>query len=161
MDKDTLQWDEFFLDMAYKASLKSRDPSTKVGAVIVTQDNLIVSIGYNGFPRGVENTEERWNTRPEKYDYVVHAERNAILNAAREGRATNGCKMYLIYSCAPCAQCTLSVIQAGISELIVGSDPFPGVGNGKFYDTSSASVKMLEEAGISITIKENWSLPNG
>lgn len=152
----TYQWDEFFMDMAWAVAQKSRDPSTKVGCVIATHDNQVVSVGYNGFPRGVENYEERWTTRPDKYDYVVHAERNAILNAAREGRSTKGCKMYLYYNVPPCAQCTLSVIQSGINELILGPVDFPGVGNGTHYDTNNASPTMLQEAGVRIRRFLNW-----
>lgn len=74
-EQDRLDWDTFYMDMCWNISKKSRDPSTKVGAVIVSMDNNIVSVGYNGFPRGVNNTEERWTTRPDKYDYVVHTER--------------------------------------------------------------------------------------
>lgn len=151
-----LSWDHLFLNFALEVSRRSRDPSTQVGAVIATDDNLIISVGYNGFPRGVHNTKERWETRPDKYDYVVHAERNAILNAARIGRATEGCKMYLVYEKPPCTQCMLDVINAGIAELVLGPVPFGGVGNGKHYDTDGAGYLMLQESGILVTRVTDW-----
>ena len=82
-----MNWTEYYMRHQYLASEKSKDPSTKIGAVLVRGDN-IVSIGYNGFPRGINDSPERLNNREEKYFYVVHAESNAILNAARNGIAT-------------------------------------------------------------------------
>jgi len=151
-------WDHLFLDESYNISKRSRDPSTKVGAVIASRDNQIVSRGYNGFPRGVENTKARWTTRPDKYNFIVHAERNAIYNAARQGRSTDGCTMYLFYNCCPCEQCTLAVIQAGITELVLGTVPFAGLGNGKWYDVGGDSVIMLKEAEINIRQVTDWKV---
>lgn len=157
---DRPDWDTIFLNLSYEIAKKSRDPSTKCGAVITTADNQIVSLGYNGFPRGVENTEHRWTTRPDKYDYVVHSERNAILNAAREGRSTKGCRMYLFYHIVPCAQCTIDLIQSGITEFVMGTFPFPGVGNGTHYNTEGASPDMLREAGVIVREVATWKAPD-
>jgi dCMP deaminase len=155
-----ISWDHYFLNMSYNISRKSRDPSTQVGAVIVAPDNQVVSQGYNGFPRGVENTEARWTIRPDKYNFIVHAERNAIYNAARQGKATEGCTMYLFYNCCPCEQCTLAVIQAGITEVVLGTSPFPGVGKGQWYDTDGDSPTMLNESKVNIRQVTDWSEPN-
>lgn len=153
-------WDHLWLDEAYNVSKRSRDPSTKVGVVIVDKDNQVVSKGYNGFPRGVENTEERWTTRPTKYNFIVHAERNAIYNATRQGRSTDGCTMYSFYSCPPCEQCTLAVIQAGIKEFVMGTVPFRGAGKGEWYETDGDSPVMLTESGIVMRKVDDWEIPD-
>lgn len=158
-EDNRISWDHYFLDLAYAISKRSRDPSTKVGVVIVAPDNQIVSQGYNGFPRGVHNTEERWTTRPEKYNFIVHAERNAIYNAVRQGRSTDGCTMYGFYACPPCEQCTLAVIQSGIKEFVMGTVPFPGVGKGNWYDTDGDSPAMLTESGIVMRYVDDWVIP--
>lgn len=153
---DNSDWELVFLDMSYRIAQRSRDPSTKCGAVIATRDNQFVSWGYNGFPRGVTNFVSRWTERPVKYDYIVHSERNAVLNAVREGRSTKDCVMYLFYSTVPCEQCTLDVIQSGITKIVMGSVEFPGVGNGEFYDTESAAREMLREAGVELVYRQDW-----
>jgi dCMP deaminase len=109
-----MNWDEYFLRIAGLAAQKSKDPSTKVGAVIVRPDRTIVSLGYNGFPRGVADTPERLNDRPTKYSLVVHAEMNAILSA-RE--SLNGYTLYTV-PFMPCDRCFMHVIQAGIKRVV-------------------------------------------
>lgn len=154
-----IKWDYFFLDVAWNAAKMSPDPSTQVGAVLVKiDDNQLVSVGYNGFPRGVEETPERWE-RPTKYDFVVHAERNCILNAAREGRSTLNTRLYLYYDACPCIQCTLDIIQAGVKEVALGGIPFHGHGNGHHYDTSIVPPIMYKEAGIKIRDILGWVPP--
>jgi dCMP deaminase len=115
------KWDIYFLDIANVVREKSKDPSSTIGAVIVGPDHEIRSTGFNGFPRGInENINERW-VRPIKYQYVSHAERNAIDNAARNGTSTKGCTLYLVGfgpPTVPCVECTKSVIQAGISRVV-------------------------------------------
>lgn len=109
-----MNWDEYFLSIAQVTASKSKDPSTKVGAVIVRPDRTIVSVGYNGFPRGVADTPERLNDRAVKYSLVVHAEMNAILSA-RE--SLNGCTLYTT-PFMPCDRCFMHVIQAGIKRVV-------------------------------------------
>lgn len=146
-------WDRFFIDMAQFVSTKSKDPSTKVGCVIVGVDHQVLSIGYNGFPRGVNGDNDplgpRWE-RPTKYEFVEHAERNAIYNAARTGICLNGATAYLNWEPTPCADCTRAFIQSGIVEVIGPNKPFAGVGAGTHYhiDEVSASKQMMCEAGI-------------
>lgn len=146
---DELTWDQLFILQAALIAQKSKDPSTKVGCVIVNNDNVILSTGFNGFPRGIEErSDHRWK-RPEKYHWVEHAERNAIYNAARIGMSLNGAKAYLNWEPKPCSDCTRALIQAGITEVIGPNREFAGKGAGKHYSIHHADV-MLQEAGISV-----------
>lgn len=116
MIKRSEKWDRFFLGMAEYMATASKDPSTKVGAIIVDDNNIVQGMGYNGFPRGVKDTEERLNDREWKYPLVAHAELNAILNA---GHRAKGCTIYvvptLMMPCA-CPECAKAIVQAGITE---------------------------------------------
>ena len=116
MMRDVEDWDTYFLRLARFVATRSKDGSKQVGAVVVDPDSkVILSTGYNGFPRGVADTEERWD-RPQKYDRVVHAETNACLAASRMGHKLLGATMYLI--CAPCHDCANDIIQAGIKRVV-------------------------------------------
>src|SRR5579859_7713931 len=114
------RWDTHFLDIAEVVRQKSKDPSSKIGAVL-TIENSIFSTGFNGFPMGVDETDPaRWE-RPIKYEYVCHAERNAIALAARKGSATKGATLYLVGfgpPTAPCTECTKMIIQSGIVRVV-------------------------------------------
>jgi len=167
-----MNWNEYFIDMAELISTKSKDNSTKVGCVIVGQDNGVLSTGFNGFPRGVTETEEEWVKkvsywdqgelvkpvpgsfdrwgRPQKYSWVEHAERNAVYYAARHGIALNGAKAYLNWDPRPCADCTRAFIQAGIVEIIGPNIPFTGKGSGVNYSLEYADI-MCKEAGVKMT----------
>lgn len=139
-------WDNYFIKMAFLIASKSKDPSTQVGCVIVGPDHEIRSTGFNGFPRGVvENTPERWE-RPAKYEYVEHAERNAVYNAARMGTSVKGCVAYLNWEPYPCVECAKAFIQAGITEVVGPDIPFSSTSNHdwKFNKT----VEMFHEAGV-------------
>jgi dCMP deaminase len=141
-------WDEHFIKMAELIASKSKDPSTKVGCVVVGPDNEVLSTGFNGFPRGVdEKIDTRWE-RPEKYSWVIHAEANAVANAARVGVSLKNSKMYMNYAPCPCTSCTQLIIQSGIVTIIGPDIPFPGVGTGSFYDTENIAKKMLIEVNI-------------
>jgi dCMP deaminase len=170
-----LTWDEFFINMAILAATKSKDPSTKVGCIIVDDDNVQLSMGFNGFPRGIIETQQEWNSlnyinqltkglfekiteptnfdrweRPQKYSWVEHAERNAVYNAARKGISLKGARAYLNWDLAPCAECARSFIQSGIKEVIGPNIPFKGKGDGVHYHTSFA-FKMFEESCVKMT----------
>jgi|2_EtaG_2_1085320.scaffolds.fasta_scaffold00016_81 dCMP deaminase len=150
MNKE-LSWDEFFIGMCLHASKKSKDKSTKLGAVIVSPDNTVLSIGFNGFPRGLDDEIKEYHLRPMKYSITEHAERNAIYNAARKGVRLEGSIMYLPFEPTPCTDCTRGVIQAGIVE-VRGTD-FKFTGKGKQWDDNLAIAKeMLVHAGIKRTI---------
>ncbi len=116
-------WDEYFMTLAYLVSMKSKDPSTRVGAVIVGKDNEIISTGYNGLPRNVEDKIDRYVNKDYKYLSSNHAEENAILHCARNGVSSKNCSIYTPW--IPCSRCAKSIIQAGISEVIYDEN-FPG-----------------------------------
>ena len=109
------KWDNRFFSLAQTVAEWSKDPNTKVGAVIVSPDRHIISTGYNGFPVGVEDLEQRWES-PEKYCWVVHAELNAICQASRRGAKLSGSTLYTtLFTCADCAK---AVIQSGIIRIV-------------------------------------------
>ena len=144
MDKAKLTWDEYFMGMAKLSALRSKDPNTKVGACIVDQDHKVVSNGYNGMPRGVDETKVSWNKGEgldSKYLYVCHAEFKAILNT-RNGSALKGCTLYV--TLFPCNECAKAIIQTGIKEIVYECD--------KYHDVTEfkASRLLLELAGIKI-----------
>lgn len=136
-----MRWNDYFHGIARAVSLKSKDPSTKVGCVIVGPDKEIRSTGWNGLARGVRDVAERLE-RPAKYDWTIHAEANAIANAARAGIALNGCTVYVTHM--PCRHCAGLLVQAGIH--------FVSVGDGKVVGDHGADVALMqfEEAGVRI-----------
>lgn len=142
-------WDEFFMRHVYLAATKSKDPSSKLGAVLV-KDGIIISEGYNGFPRGVKDSLERYSNREEKYKYVVHAEANSILNSARNGISTKGSIMYT--NGIPCNECAKSVIQAGIIEVVIHDGwPMGKInGDGKWDNAAKITSTMFSECGIKV-----------
>jgi len=147
-----VEWDDYFIGICGHVRSKSKDPSSKIGAVLVDEDHGIVSTGYNGFPRGVEEDGRvyRW-ARPLKYSYVEHAERNAIYNAARHGTRTKGCTLYFIGFgpvTVPCTDCTRAVIQSGIVRVVGAA--FKPIPDG-WKDSLSLSSSMLAEAGVEHT----------
>lgn len=136
-------WDNFFMGLASHASTASKDPSTKVGCVLVDDRRRVVGVGYNGFPRGVADTDERLNDRPTKYLMVQHAEVNAVLQSVIEPR---GCTAFVTHK--PCATCTGVLIQAGVRK-IVTRQPEAGLAE-RFADSFRASEVMLAEAGVEV-----------
>jgi dCMP deaminase len=111
-----MSWDNRWMDMAKLVAGWSKDRSRSCGAVIVDSRNVLVSIGWNGFPRGINDDVDVRHERPAKYLWTEHAERNAIFNAAANGHPTKDCVMYLPWY--PCADCARAIIQSGISEII-------------------------------------------
>ncbi len=143
-NKSNISWDEYFMGMALLSSLRSKDPSTKVGACIVDSDNKVVSNGYNGMPTRIDEDKISWNKGEgldSKYLYVCHAEFNAILNT-RDGAALKGCTLYV--TLFPCNECTKAIIQTGIKEIVYLDN--------KYAETISvkASALMLELAGVKV-----------
>lgn len=141
--KDYISWDEYFMGIAKLAGMRSKDPNSQVGACIVSEDNKILSIGYNGFPRGCSDDEYPWEREGEaldtKYVYVVHSELNAILNYRGEG--LEGAKLYV--SLFPCNECAKAIIQSGIKTVIYDCDKYDGT------CAVVASKRMLASAGVS------------
>ncbi len=140
---DYINWDEYFMGIAALAAKRSKDPSTQVGACIVSADNIIISTGYNGMPKGCSDDEFPWEREGEqtKYPHVVHAELNAILNA--NGRDLRDSRLYV--ALFPCNECAKAIIQSGVKEVIYLSD--------KYKDTMAnmASKRMLDAAGVKYT----------
>ncbi|NTW27021.1 MAG: dCMP deaminase family protein [Candidatus Moranbacteria bacterium] len=136
-------WDETFMQMCRVISNRSKDPTTQVGACIVNDKNIILGMGYNGFPRGCKDADLTWNRDGSlcetKYAYVVHAEMNAILNA---NGPTEGARLYC--KMFPCNECAKVIIQAGIKEVIFESDEYRSNSN----DVKVAAHKMLDLAGV-------------
>ena len=108
------KWDDRFLELAKHISEWSKDPSTKVGCVIVGEDREVRSTGFNGLPRGIDDSDDRLNNREIKYPLTCHAEENAIMHAARVGLSLEGCVAYSTWP--PCTRCARSLIQAGVSS---------------------------------------------
>jgi dCMP deaminase len=144
-------WDEYFMKIAKLVAIKSKDRSTKVGAVIVSDDRSILGTGYNGFPRGVTDDVEERQKRPTKYMFTSHAEANCITNAARNGVRVQGCKLYVASMPEPlpiCADCARAIIQSGIIEVVVGSVTPPE----RWKESVEAGIEMFKEAGVKVTL---------
>ena len=139
---DYISWDEYFTGVAILSGMRSKDPSTQVGACIVSEDNKILSMGYNGFPKGCSDDEFPWCRDGEpldnKYFYSTHSELNAILNY--RGGSLEGAKIYV--SLFPCNECAKAIIQSGIKTIVYDCD--------KYADTPAviASKRMLNAAGV-------------
>lgn len=145
--KSGMDWDTFFLRMTRLVAEKSKDRSTKVGCVIVGPGYTLRSLGYNGFPRDVDDGNDKYHERPLKYLMTEHAERNALYNALRSNIPVFGCRLYVNYH-GCCADCTRGIIQSGISEIITTTVDFPGVG--AWQDSLDAARDMLKQARIQV-----------
>jgi dCMP deaminase len=137
-------WTKRFMELTKHIAGWSKDKSIGTCAVIVDDDNRVVSIGYNGFPSGCNDEIQSRYERPEKYLYTEHAERNAVFNAARLGVSTKGCTMYLMWF--PCADCARSIIQAGIKKLVCNKPDL----NSHWGDHFKAAIEMLDEAKVEV-----------
>ena len=137
-----LKWDEYFMGIALLSAERSKDPNTSVGACIVSQDNKILSVGYNGMPCGCSDDEYPWDREGEKldtkYPYVCHAELNAILNS--NANSVRDCTIYV--ALFPCNECAKAIIQSGIKEVVYMDD--------KYFNSDNviASKRMLSSAGV-------------
>ena len=141
------KWDIRFLKLAKEISTWSKDPSSKIGAVIVNDERRILATGYNGFPRGIEDTEERLNDREKKYPLIVHGEMNALMNALYSGVSVKDATLY-VYGLPVCPDCTKAVIQAGIKRVVM---PPPELSPEKWRVAwETLSEPMYKEAGVSI-----------
>ena len=141
---DYLTWDEYFMGVAKLSALRSKDPNTQVGACIVSDDNRILSIGYNGAPNGFNDPDFPWDREgaalDTKYLYVCHAELNAILNYRGHRKDLEGARLYV--ALFPCNECAKAIIQSGIKEVVYISD--------KYKDTDGviASKRMFDVCGV-------------
>ena len=142
---DYISWDEYFMGVAALAGMRSKDPNTQVGACIVSPDNKILSMGYNGLPLGCSDDEFPWkreapddNVLETKYPYTVHSELNAILNY--RGGSLEGARLYV--TLFPCNECAKAVIQSGIKTVIYGDDKYRDAPN------NIASMRLFNAAGV-------------
>lgn len=150
--KDYLSWDEYFMAIAKLSSYRSKDPSTRVGACIVDNQNRILSIGYNGAPNGFHDTVFPWERvggmLDTKYAFVCHAEMNAILNYRGSRKDLENAKIYV--DLFPCNECAKLIVQSGIKEVIFLSDKFKNKDGKKTEDSDSvkASKMMFDVCGV-------------
>jgi dCMP deaminase len=140
-------WDNKFIELSNLVASWSKDTNTKVGAVIVDEDNIVLSMGYNGFPRGCDDSIECRYEKPHKYLYTEHAERNALYHAARHGVSLKGCSIYVTMFC--CSDCARGIIQSGIKRVVA---PTPDVDHEKWGEHFKAAIRMLEEAKVEISL---------
>jgi dCMP deaminase len=136
-----MDWDKYFMSMACLVALKSKDESTKVGAIIIGDQKEILATGYNGFPRMADESIPERHKRPDKYIWTEHAERNAIYNAARTGCKLSGCTMYTPFF--PCTNCARAIIQSGIRTIVTTPVCTPN-----WEEDLKVSKVMLGECGV-------------
>jgi dCMP deaminase len=142
------KWDNRYLALAKEVATWSKDPSTQVGAVSVGAKKEVLSQGFNGFPRGIKDTQERYNHRETKYRLVVHAEMNAIYNATYSGTSLDGATLY-IYGLPICSECAKGIIQVGIKKVVI--EKCKELDN--WNESLRLSREMFSEAGVELVIK--------
>ena len=156
--KEYLNWDQYFMGVAKLSALRSKDPSTQVGACIVGDDNRILSIGYNGTPNGFDDKYFPWDREGEplntKYLYVCHAEMNAIINYRGSRKELEGAKVYV--DLFPCNECAKIIIQSGIKEVIYLSDKYASqdafIASKKLFDSCGVKYRQIELAGYEVKL---------
>jgi dCMP deaminase len=154
-------WNQFFINMAEFVATKSKDTSTKVGCVVVGPDNDVRAIGYNGFPRLVDDTVQARLERPAKYLWTEHAERNAVYNAALTGTALKGCTAYMVWF--PCAECARALIQSGIEYIKLSKEGHDRrmqerKGSQVFRDSHFVAFEMLYEGDVKVLLVDQYGL---
>ena len=155
--RDYISWDEYFMGVAHLSGMRSKDPNTQVGACIVSDDNKIVSMGYQGFPQGCSDDVFPWDREGDvldtKYAFVTHSELNAILNY--RGGSLEGTKLYV--SLFPCNECAKAIIQAGIKTVVYASDKYKGtpgnVAAKRMFDAAGVQYIPYQKTGRNISIE--------
>ena len=157
--KDYINWDEYFMGIAKFSAERSKDPSTQVGACIVSHDNRILSIGYNGCPNGFsDDSDMTWDRTGDfinsKYAYVCHAEENAILNYFGSKKDLVGSTVYV--TLFPCNECAKIIIQSGIKKIVFESDKYDGTDSNvvakKLFDACGVEYRQYRKSGKTIEI---------
>lgn len=139
------KWDKRFLELAKHVASWSKDPSTKVGAVIVDKSHRVISVGFNGFPRGIEDSEEFLNNKEEKYKRILHAEQNALIFAhSKELKEAT----LFVYPLPPCNRCALDIIQYGISRVV----SYEIDDSSKWKDSIELTKQLFKEAGVELEL---------
>lgn len=131
-----------YLELANVISQWSKDPSTKVGAVIVGSKGQIVSQGYNGFPRGFDDSDERFYNREIKYKYIIHAEANALYNALYNGASVEGCTIY-VHGLPVCSECAKAIVQSGIKKVVFDTLP-----KENWIESNKFALEILREGHV-------------
>jgi dCMP deaminase len=143
-----MEWIEYFLNIAEQVKLKSKDQSTQIGAVIVGEDKEVLSTGYNSFPRGLDDSKQERQERPEKYFWMEHAERNAIYNAARIGVSLKNSTIYLT-SGLPCMDCARGIVNSGI-KTVYCKQVCTTKNKDKWDESQKKSLELLRECDIDV-----------
>ena len=146
---NNLKWDNRFMEMAQVISTWSKDPSSQIGAVVVNDERRILATGYNGFPKGIADTEERLNNKEEKYSRIIHAEMNALMNALYSGVSLKDSTLY-VYGLPVCSSCAKCVIQAGVKRVVIPTIKTNKANWQAVWELESAP--MFAESGVQITI---------
>lgn len=137
------KWDIRYLNLAREVSTWSKDPSSKIGAVAIGEKKQVLATGYNGFPRGIADLEERYNNRELKYKYVVHAEQNVIYNATYNGISLDGSTLY-VWGLPVCSSCALGVIQVGVKRVVMPNLEYPQ----RWVDSFQMTSELFKEANV-------------
>lgn len=137
------KWDNRYLDLAEHVSTWSKDPSRRIGAVAVGAQGQVLAQGFNGFPRGIEDSQHRYDNREEKYRLVVHAEMNVIYNASYNGVSLNGSTLY-VYGLPVCSDCAKGIIQTGVKRVVMRKVPVPDT----WQESWNRTKEMFDEAGV-------------
>lgn len=151
-----LKWDLRFLVLADQIASWSKDPSRGVGAVIVSDAKQIVATGFNGLPRGFEDRAERLE-RPAKYELIVHAELNAIIQCARNGVSPLGCCVYTSFS--PCVSCAIAMVQAGISRVVTWEPDLVGA-DAHWLESIRKAQSVMRESGVMYEVLSKSAAPS-
>lgn len=141
------KWYKRYMGLAEQVSTWSKDPNTKVGAVIVGSKGQILTQGYNGFPRGIRDTDSRLKNRDKKLGLVVHAEMNAIFNATYNGTSLDGATLF-VYGLPICSECAKGIIQVGISKVVIETEKINA--RPQWAESWKMSAEMFREAGVTI-----------
>ncbi len=147
-----MNWDEYFINMLDSIAVKSNDPNTKCAAIIIGQNNNIISTGYNGFPRGANDHDKAKWQKPEKYFWVEHAERNAIYNAALNGTKLESTILYASHF--PCIDCARGIVNSGIIRVIVSNKNLDAFSHkdSMYYEHKNKTIEMFRQTKVTLKI---------
>jgi len=140
------KWDKRYMELAKAVSTWSKDPSKKIGAIAIGSKGQVLAQGFNGFPRGIDDSDDRLNDREIKYKYVVHAEMNLIYNATFNGISLDGSSVY-IYGLPLCSECAKGLIQVGVKRIVMNKDSLESADD-KWIESFELTMQLLNESGI-------------
>jgi dCMP deaminase len=140
------KWDKRYLKLTREVSTWSKDPSTQIGAVAIGEKGQVLSQGFNGFPRGIEDSDERYSDREQKYKYVVHAEMNMIYNATYNGVSLNGATVY-VTGLPVCSECAKGLIQVGVKTVVMSKEDVSNALE-RWKESFETTIELFEEAGV-------------